>query len=154
MKLIVSAFCAAALAGATVAAQRSEVHSKQKVEVKDGRKVTVTGCVEQGPDGLVLTDVEGAGVNGRILLAADHWVGQTFDVRTVNGAIELDVPHDCSAHVELSTTLGTITTNVPVPVLGLKHGFFGRKLSFDIGDGGALIRASAVTGSIKLKRQN
>ena len=68
MKLIVSAFCAAALAGATVAAQRSEVHSKQKVEVKDGRKVTVTGCVEQGPDGLVLTDVEGAGVTHSYIL--------------------------------------------------------------------------------------
>jgi uncharacterized protein YqgV (UPF0045/DUF77 family) len=59
MKLIMSAFCVAALSGALVAAQASEVKTKQKIEVKDGKKVTVSGCVTQAPDGLMLTDVEG-----------------------------------------------------------------------------------------------
>ncbi len=51
---IVVAFCTAGLL-----AQESEVHSKTKLEVKDGKKVTVSGCVQQTGDGLVLSDVEG-----------------------------------------------------------------------------------------------
>ena len=51
----------------------------------------------------------------------------------------MDVPSDCSAHVELSTATGSVSTNVPVPnwgPLGL-----GKKLSFDVGAGGATVRA-------------
>jgi DUF4097 and DUF4098 domain-containing protein YvlB len=95
-------------------------------------------------------DVEGTGVNGHILVAADRWVGQTIDVKTVNGGIDLSLPHDCSAHLELSTVMGTITANIPLP--SSKHGWFGRTLSFDIGAGGPLIRAGVVLGSIQLKR--
>jgi DUF4097 and DUF4098 domain-containing protein YvlB len=104
-------------------------------------KVSLTGVGD---------DAEGNLVNGSILVAADRWVGQTINVHTVNGSIELDVPHDCSAHVVLSTVVGTISTNVPVPVS--KPGALGRTLTFDIGGGGASIRASLVTGSIKLTR--
>jgi DUF4097 and DUF4098 domain-containing protein YvlB len=105
-------------------------------------KVSLTG---------VAGDVEGSGVNGSILVAADHWVGETFDVKTVNGAIELDVPSDCSAHAELSTVVGSISTNVPVPASKpAKPGSLGKSLSFDIGGGGPLIRATLVVGTIKL----
>lgn len=100
-------------------------------------------------------DVRGNVVNGSILVGADRWVGQTIGVTTVNGAIELDVPSDCSAHVELSTTVGTITTNVPVPPSPSnpsKRPALGRTLSFDIGSGGALIQASVVHGNINLTR--
>jgi DUF4097 and DUF4098 domain-containing protein YvlB len=95
-------------------------------------------------------DVQGSGVNGTILVAADRWAGQTIDVKTVNGAIELDVPHDCSAHVELSTVMGNITANVPIP--DSKHGLFGRVASFDLGGGGPTVRASLILGNIQLKR--
>jgi DUF4097 and DUF4098 domain-containing protein YvlB len=99
----------------------------------------------------VAGDVQGNVVNGSILVAADRWVGQTIDVTTVNGAIELDVPSDCSAHAELSTVIGAITTNVPVPASNSSKSR-GRTPSFDIGGGGALIRASLVHGVIKLTR--
>lgn len=59
MKLIASAFCIAALCSAGLVAQDSEVHSKQKVEVKNGRKVDVMGCVAQTPEGIVLRSVNG-----------------------------------------------------------------------------------------------
>jgi len=53
--------CAAmfALAAAPVFAQESEVKSKTKVEVHRGEKVTASGCVTQGSEGLMLTDVSG-----------------------------------------------------------------------------------------------
>jgi DUF4097 and DUF4098 domain-containing protein YvlB len=104
-------------------------------------KVSLTGVGD---------DVEGSLLNGSILVAADHWVGQTINVHTVNGSIELDVPHDCSADVVLSTLIGTISTNVPVSVS--KPGALGRTLTFDIGGGGASIRATLVVGNIKLTR--
>ena len=59
MKHLTIAACALALTGAvTLAAQTSESTTKTKVEVKDGKDVKVTGCVEAGPNGgYVLTDV-------------------------------------------------------------------------------------------------
>lgn len=52
---------AAAVATGTVAAQTSEtkVKTKTRIEVKDGKDVTVTGCVERhrSDDGYVLTSV-------------------------------------------------------------------------------------------------
>ena len=102
----------------------------------------------------VTGDVNGQAVNGNIRLrvGGEHWLGQTIDVKDVNGSIELDVPHDCSAHVELSTVLGVIRTNFLVPYWG-KRGL-GQTVTFDVGSGGPLLRASVVTGSILLLRLN
>jgi len=58
MKLIV-ALSMAALAAAPLAAQESETKTKTKIEVHNGEKITATGCVKEGPDGLILTDVSG-----------------------------------------------------------------------------------------------
>jgi hypothetical protein len=59
MKIPTIATCAFALTcAATLGAQSSQTTTKTKVEVKDGKDVTVTGCVEAGADGgYVLTDV-------------------------------------------------------------------------------------------------
>jgi len=91
-------------------------------------------------------DVEGHGVNGNITVAAggDHWQGQTLDVRTVNGNVDLSVPGDCSAHVELSTVLGRISTNFQV-TLG-KSG----PVTFDLGSGGGLVRGATTLGNVRL----
>ena len=97
-------------------------------------------------------DVQGHGVNGNITVSTDHWQGQTLDVRTVNGNVELIVPKDCSAHVELSTVLGNISTTFQTPSWGRPWGmpWMGRKLSFDLGSGGGLVRASTTLGNIRL----
>ena len=64
-------------------------------------------------------DVAGHDVNGNITVrAGDHWQGQTLNVQTVNGNIYLSVPGDCSAHIELSTVRGSISTNFAVPSWG------------------------------------
>lgn len=71
-----------------------------------------------------------ATVNGNITVrAGDDWQGQTLNVQTVNGNIELSVPGDCPAHVELSTVRGAISTNFPVPSWGM-----GPTVSFDVGN--------------------
>ena len=59
----------------TLAAQSTTVKSETKVEVKDGRDVTVTGCLGRpaSGEGYVLNDVEGSGVaaRGYLLVGSD-----------------------------------------------------------------------------------
>jgi len=115
---------------------------------------TVNGSVSLARVG---GDVEGRGVNGSIFIGVggDHWAGQTLDAKTVNGAIEIDVPADCAAHVTASVALGVIKTNFPVQIPA-GWGWFGRSLSFDVGSGnasGSAIRMATTMGSIQLRRE-
>ena len=59
MKTLTIATCALAVTGAiTLGAQTSETTTKTKIEVKNGKDVKVTGCVESLPNGgYALTDV-------------------------------------------------------------------------------------------------
>jgi hypothetical protein len=60
------------LAGGLAAAQDTESKSKTKIKVDDGKSVTVTGCVERGPQGgFALTNVANKdGALGSYMLAA------------------------------------------------------------------------------------
>ena len=103
-------------------------------------------------------NVKGSVVNGSIFIGVggDHWAGQTLDVKTVNGAIEIEVPADCSAHVTASVVMGVIHTNFPVQIPA-GWGLFGRSLSFDVGSGafpGSAIRMAATMGTIQLRRMD
>ena len=66
MKLIASAFVLAAACSAGLAAQTTEQTAKSKMTVKDGKDVTVTGCVQPTASGagFMLTDV--ADKSGRV----------------------------------------------------------------------------------------
>ncbi|HZR25392.1 MAG TPA: DUF5818 domain-containing protein [Vicinamibacterales bacterium] len=62
MKLICAAFGIAAMCAAGVGAQTKTVTDvgQRKIEVKDGKKITVTGCLERNPGGgYMLTNDEG-----------------------------------------------------------------------------------------------
>jgi hypothetical protein len=103
-------------------------------------------------------NVEGKVVNGSIFIGVggDHWAGQTLDVKTVNGSIEIEVPADCSAHVTASVVMGVINTNFPVQIPA-GWGLFGRSISFDVGSGafpGSAIRMAATMGTIQLRRMD
>jgi hypothetical protein len=60
------------LAGCLAAAQETESKSKTKIKVDDGKEMTVTGCVERGPEGgFTLTNVANKdGALGSYMLAA------------------------------------------------------------------------------------
>jgi hypothetical protein len=59
MKLISSTFCVAVLCAVGVGAQTSESTTKTKIEIKNGKDVKVTGCIEPGATGTnyMLTNV-------------------------------------------------------------------------------------------------
>ena len=83
-----------------------------------------------------------------IALAGDHWEGAGLRVRTNVGAIEFTIPPNYSAHLDLSTALGSINSTSLLPVL--KNGL-ARSVATDLGAGGATISASTAVGAIVVK---
>ncbi len=107
--------------------------------------------------GITLTglagDVRGDTHNGSltVILTGSSWAGEKLDVQTINGGVDMQFPHDYSAHLELSTRNGSLQTNYPVTQRGGNRSS-GVDLSFDVGSGGALVRAVTTNGSIHLLR--
>jgi|SRR5471032_1845560 len=61
MKLISAALCMAAMCAAGLGAQSSTTETKTKIEVKDGKEISVSGCLERNPGGgYMLTTTQGA----------------------------------------------------------------------------------------------
>lgn len=61
MKLISTTFCLAALFAVGLGAQSGTTKSKSKMEVKDGKEMTVGGCLEKNPGGgYMLTTTNGS----------------------------------------------------------------------------------------------
>jgi DUF4097 and DUF4098 domain-containing protein YvlB len=68
-------------------------------------------------------------------------------VRSTNGSVQLTLPQQTSARLELSTTNGGITTDIPISVQGRVSR---RQLSAVLGNGGPEIRISTTNGSIRI----
>ena len=116
MKLIASAFCVAALCGAGVIAQESQVQTTRKIEVKHGRHVDVMGCVARTGDGLVLQNVDGqAGRNYLLVGKSDdleqhvgQWVEVTGKAATADqGTVKVEDKTKVNGHEEKSQVQGT-----------------------------------------------
>ena len=95
-------------------------------------------------------DVEGKTQNGglRIELAGARWDGAKLDARTTNGGITLALPENYSAHLETATVHGNVDIAMPMTV----HGEIGRRISTDLGSGGATIHVETTNGGVKIGR--
>jgi hypothetical protein len=75
MKLIGIALCAAVVCSVGLGAQSGQTETKSKVTVKDGKDVTVTGCVEPNASGtgFMLTNVadKGGAMHNYMLVTDD-----------------------------------------------------------------------------------
>jgi hypothetical protein len=61
MKRIITAVCLAAACAVGLSAQSSTTKTKTKVEVKDGKDITISGCLDRNPGGgYMLTTTSGA----------------------------------------------------------------------------------------------
>jgi DUF4097 and DUF4098 domain-containing protein YvlB len=94
-------------------------------------------------------DVTGSAVNGSVFIGVGggRWAGQTLDVDTVNGSIEIEVPADCAAQVTASVARGVFSTNFPVEISS------GSQVTFELGDGTSAIRLAASNGNIELRSE-
>lgn len=95
----------------------------------------------------VAGDVEGSTQNGglTIVLAGSSWRGTGLNAETQNGGINMRVPEGYSAQVEASTVNGGMHVEFPVQLNG-------KTLTFDLGSGGAPIRAKTINGGVNITK--
>src|ERR1043165_2404553 len=94
--------------------------------------------------------VRGSTTNGGLVveLAGDRWDGETLDVSTTNGGVIMSVPENYSAHLETGTVNGSVNTDFPVTVKGQMT----KQIAFNLGSGGATVRAMTTNGGVHLKK--
>jgi DUF4097 and DUF4098 domain-containing protein YvlB len=95
-------------------------------------------------------DVEGKTVNGglNVTLTGDRWDGTKFDARTMNGGVNVTMPEHYSAHLETATDNGHLNIGLPITV----QGELGKRLSTNLGSGGATIHVETTNGGVNIKK--
>jgi len=96
--------------------------------------------------------VRGSTTNGGLVieLAGDRWDGESLDVSTTNGGVIMSVPENYSAHLQTGTVNGSVNVDFPVNV----QGRLTKQVAFDLGSGGATVKAMTTNGGVHLKRLN
>jgi len=117
------------------------VQSKMELETVNGG-ITLTDV-----DG----DVRGTTVNGGITvdLSGDGWRGGGLELITSNGGVRVTVPTNYSAQLDASTQNGGLDVGFPVRV----QGNIGRRISTQLGAGGAPIRLTTTNGGVSVRRR-
>ena len=117
------------------------VQSKMELETQNG--------------GITLTDVDGdirgTTVNGGITvdLSGDGWRGGGLELITTNGGVHVTVPTNYSANLDASTQNGGLDVGFPIRV----QGQVGRRVSTQLGAGGAPIRLTTTNGGVSVRRR-
>jgi|SRR5215510_8162766 len=98
--------------------------------------------------------VTGNTTNGgvRVELTGARWEGETLDVKTTNGGVNLILPDNYSAHLETGTVNGNVESDFPLNVPMTERGRKPKDISVDIGSGGPTIRATTTNGGVHLSR--
>ena len=96
-------------------------------------------------------DVRGETTNGplNVELEGDRWRGTGLDLRTTNGPVNLDIPEGYSARLETGTVNGGMRIDFPITLQGM----IGRRISTQLGNGGAMIRAITTNGPVEIHRR-
>ena len=121
------------------------------VESVDGRME-----LETSNGGLSLNDVagdvRGRTVNGGINaeLTGDRWRGTGLDLKTSNGGVTIYLPTNYSAQLETGTVNGGMNIGFPVALQGNLEG---RRISTQLGGGGARISATTTNGGVNIRRR-
>lgn len=93
--------------------------------------------------------VHGHTTNGGLAveLTGDRWNGDSLDVYTVNGGVNLEIPRDYSAQLETGTEHGGFALEYPVAV----QGKIDKLLAVTLGSGGPLVRVRTTNGGIRIR---
>ena len=96
-------------------------------------------------------DVRGETTNGplNVELDGDQWRGPGLDLRTTNGPVNLGIPEGYSAQLETGTVNGGMRIDFPVTL----QGTIGRRITTQLGRGGAPIRALTTNGPVEIRRR-
>jgi DUF4097 and DUF4098 domain-containing protein YvlB len=120
------------------------------IENVDGRlefETTNGGISLTGVAGNVRGSTSNGGVD--VQLTGDRWSGEGLDVRTSNGGVEMAIPATYSARLETGTVNGGMEIGFPITV----QGRINRRLTTQLGEGGALVRVTTTNGGVTLRRR-
>lgn len=98
--------------------------------------------------GDVVAETTNGGVH--VTLDGDRWQGKGLDATTTNGGVHVSVPRDYNAHLETGTVNGGVDIDFPVTV----QGKIGRRITTDLGRGGATIRVVTTNGGVDIRKVN
>jgi len=87
-------------------------------------------------------------VNGRLVARFDQLSGQSVELNSVNGSVDLTIPSDSNTELEAETVSGGISNDFGLHVN--HHNFVGHDLSGELGSGGAHIKVSNVNGHVEI----
>jgi hypothetical protein len=113
----------------------------------DIRARTTNGTVEAiSNGGRVMAET----VNGSIRVRTTAANAEGLEYETVNGSIIIELPQGTNIDVDLSTVNGGVSSDFPMTLDGTINP---RRIRASIGNGGPLLRARTVNGSIRLERR-
>jgi len=114
----------------------------------DAEAYTVNGSIRVESAGVA----RGETVNGSIdaVLGRADWQGE-LTLKTVNGAIRVDIPTGLNAEVRAQTVNGDIRTDFPLTVQGR---ISKRRIQGTIGSGGRQLELETVNGGIELRQKS
>lgn len=98
--------------------------------------------------GDVIAETTNGGLS--VLLDGDRWQGKGLDAVTMNGGVTVRVPDGYSAHLETGTMNGGVDIDFPVTV----QGRLGRRISTDLGKGGATVRVITTNGGVNIRKRD
>jgi len=87
-------------------------------------------------------------VNGRLEARFEQLAGNSVELNSVNGSVDLTIPSDSQAEVEASTVSGGINNDLGLHVN--HHRVVGHDLRGELGNGGTHIRLQNVNGRIEI----
>ena len=98
--------------------------------------------------------MRGTTTNGgvHVELSGDRWDGETLDVRTTNGGVNVTIPENYSAHLETSTVNGGVSVDFPLNVPLTERGRMPKDISVDIGSGGPTVRIMTTNRGLRVQR--
>jgi len=85
-----------------------------------------------------------------VSLAGMRWDGEGLDAETSNGPVRLSIPADYSARLETGTVNGPMSIDFPIVMQGR---ISVRRITTNLGQGGAPIRAVTTNGPVVVRRQ-
>ena len=99
----------------------------------------------------VAGDVHGETTNGGVSasLSGSSWRGKGLDLRTMNGGVNLTIPHGYNARLETGTTNGGMRLDFPLTV----HGLIGKRIQTQLGAGGPLVRVVTTNGGVRISEK-
>lgn len=112
------------------------------------RMETLNGGIHlEGVGGDVVAETTNGGLH--IALEGTQWEGKGLDATTTNGGVHATIPRNYSAHLVTGTVNGGVDIDFPVTV----QGKIGRRITTDLGRGGATIRLMTTNGGVDIRNR-